>query len=78
MSAESINTSCTVPMTNGVNQTHPRADSRDVSVHPIRNKPPKSGRLVYWLAIWLILVPPIIVRVVIRVWDTDGVLAGRD
>ena len=46
MSDESINPSCTVPMTNGVNQIHPRADPRDVSVHPITKRPPKSGRLV--------------------------------
>ena len=44
---------------------------------PDNKKAAQSGRLVYWLAIWLILVPPIIVRVVIMVWDTDGVLAGR-
>ena len=29
MSAEAINSSYAVPMTNGVNQTNPRADSRD-------------------------------------------------
>ena len=46
MSAEAINSSYAVPMTNGVNQTNPRADSRDVSVHPIIKRPPKSGRLV--------------------------------
>ena len=69
MSAEAINTSCTVPMTNGVNQTNPRADPRDVSVHPITKRPPKLGRLVYWLVIWLILVPPIIVRIVVEILD---------
>ena len=46
MSAEVINSSYAVPMTNGVNQTNPRADSRDVSVYPIRKRPPKSGRLI--------------------------------
>ena len=133
----------------GVNQTNPRADSRDVSVHPITKRPPKSGRLIcgnqqrclhfrllledpfeqlsgivknvdrhgkpalflimtdrclriiqektkavrrrksvnnatisyslfYWLVVWLILVPPIVVRVVVGGRDTDGVWEGRD
>ena len=46
MSAEVINSSYAVPMTNGANQTNPRADSRDVSLHPMTKRPPKSGRLV--------------------------------
>ena len=45
MSAEAINSSYAVPMTNGVNQTNPRADSRDVSVHPIIKRPPNQGGL---------------------------------
>ena len=78
MSAEAINSSYAVPMTNGVNQTNPRADSRDVSLHPMTNKPPNQGRLFYWLAVWLILIPPIVVRVVVGVRDPDGVWEGRD
>ena len=62
----------------GFNQTHPRADSRDVSLHPMTNKPPNQGGLFYWLAVWLILIPPIVVRVVVGVRDPDGVWEGRD
>ena len=61
----------------GFNQTHPGTDSRDVSVHPIIKRPPNQGGLFYWMAVRLILVPPIIVRVVVGGLDPDGVLAGR-
>ena len=49
----------------GFNQTHPGTDSRDVSVHPMTKRPPNQGGLFYWMAVRLILVPPIIVRVVV-------------
>ena len=42
------------------------------------NKPPNQGGLFYWLAVWLILIPPIVVRVVVGVRDPDGVWEGRD
>ena len=62
----------------GFNQTHPGTDSRDVSVHPIIKRPPNQGGLFYWMAVRLISVPPIIVRVVVGVRDTDGVWEEQD
>ena len=78
MSAEAINSSYAVPMTNGVNQTNPRADSRDVSVHPIIKRPPKSGRLVLLAGGLVNIDSTNSRRVVVGGRDTDGVWEGRD
>ena len=49
MSAEAINSSYAVPMTNGVNQTNPRADSRYLSVHlNIKMTTNQGGLIIRW------------------------------